>query len=67
MLLLIFLSPPLFPLEDDDAEAVGAEVVVFDSSAFAPEAAAAAAAALTPPPSGEGEGEATAAAAAGAG
>ena len=65
MLLLIFLSPPLFPLEDDDAEAVGAEVVVFDSSAFAPEAAAAA---LTPPPpSGEGEGEATAAAAAGAG
>ena len=64
MLLLIFLSPPE-PLDDDDEGVGGAleELVVFDSSAFAPGA-------LTPltPPSGEGSGReegAMAAAAAG--
>ena len=69
-MLLIFLSPPPEPLDDDD-EGVGVggaleELVVFDSSAFAPGA-------LTPltPPSGEGsgrgEGAMAAAAAAAAG
>ena len=50
MLLLIFLSPPPEPLDEGVGGALE-ELVVFDSSAFAPGA-------LTPltPPSGEGSG-----------